>query len=142
MDEIHWTERVKQAELYLKLGQKRHYIYSQGNDYPWEFASKVEGGGSHRLDISTSLRFTAEHPSGLEFSWCFDIEADSANGKGHYDIQTDKLALILKKVLPACARQMRSHFASYIAALEENARKYEEVAARERRMVADLRRLQ
>ncbi|GEM_PF-3463333 len=101
----HWTEIVKKADAYKSIGQEEVYLYGQDNDdYPWEFVVSVESGGSHRFDINTDVWFRAEHPSGLKLRWSFDIEPSNANGKGHYEIDTDGCKQVLK-LLPLDARQ-------------------------------------
>jgi len=112
MREQNWREIVKKAKLYIELGQDDHYLYPSKDgdqDYPWEFVTFSEPGGGHRLDIATSVRFSAEHPSGLKFSWIFDIEPRDASG-GYYMIDVEGC----QKVLNSIKGKHRTDFATYL----------------------------
>lgn len=87
--------------VHLKaLGHTEVHLYGYEaplENYPWHLATKCEEGGSHRLDMATSVRFTGYHAkSGLTFSWSFDIEDRSANGKGYYEIDTDQCRQVMQ----------------------------------------------
>lgn len=130
-----WKEIVDKADLYKQLGQTKHYLYRQPlSSYPWQFVTDCEGGSSHRLEISTDVRFTALHPSGLEFSWSVEIESAEANGHGYYCILVDTIISVFallndpakrkfKKYLAGCALAVRAqsdklfnHWQSQVAA--------------------------
>lgn len=80
-----YSEALKKAAALREIGETS--IYLSGGEFPWEHVVSVEPGGSHRMDISTDVRFEAQCPeSGLGFRWNFDIEPRSADGKGSYEI--------------------------------------------------------
>jgi len=111
LEERNWEELAAMAEDLKKVGMTRLYLHGRaGQSLPWSIASECEPGGSHRLDISTSVRFSALH-KGITFVWSFDLEKQSANGKGYYEIDRDGLAQVFAK-LPA---NMRLKFAEYLA---------------------------
>lgn len=91
-----WQEIVKKAKAYLALDQADHYLDRDDGSFPWEFVTSCEPGGGHRMEIDTSVRFRAVHPSGLTFSWYFEIEPHEANGKGHYIIDLEGCQETLK----------------------------------------------
>lgn len=116
MNELNWRQAVEQAEHYKAIGQADVYLYGgNDDDYPWEYASKVEEGGSHRLDISTNVRFSADHPSGITFRWTFDIEPHSANGSGSYQIDTKAI----EGIFPLMPEPAQRQFAKYLATCAE-----------------------
>ena len=77
-------QAIENTEAYKQLGTEEVYLWN--DPYPWEYANEIKSGGSHRLDISTSVWVTADHPCGLRFRWSVDLEAQDANGKGHYEV--------------------------------------------------------
>lgn len=113
MSGVDWHKAVEQAAHYLAVGQAELYLDSQQalDTYPWEWAARVRTGGTHRLDIDTNVWFMAEHPSGLTFSWSFDLEPYSANGKGSYEIDADAC----RRVLALLPLAVRGAFRTYLA---------------------------
>lgn len=119
-EEKTWREIIKKAAAYIALDQTTHYLYMDrakdiGDmidiaDYPWEFVTSCESGGSHRLDMYTSVRFEAVHPTGLIFHWTYDIEPHSSNGAGHYIVDIKGCQTILKLLKP----KMRKEFSEYL----------------------------
>ena len=93
-----WQEIVKLAKTYLKLGQDEHYLDRDNGDFPWEFVVSCEPGGGHRMEIDTSVHFKAKHPSGLTFSWFFEIEPYGSNGHGYYTIDLEGCQKVLKRL--------------------------------------------
>lgn len=131
LEAIDYREALKKADAYKSIGQTRIYMYD-GSVFPWEHVSEVEPGGSHRLDISTSVRFSA-HIDGLEFSWSWDIESRDANGKGHYEINVGACREVLSKV-PATARhKLREYFAECAGKVQEKGQEWQRIADRQRR---------
>lgn len=122
---------LKKADAYKAIGQTRIYLYD-GSVFPWEHVTKVEPGGSHRIDISTSVRLTA-HIGGLEFSWSFDIEDRDANGKGHYEINVGKCREILGKIPDAARAQLREYFAECAGKVQEKGQEWQKIADRQKR---------
>lgn len=107
--EKHWKEKIKLAKQYIALDQTDHYLY-RDDDYPWEFATECDPGGGHRMEIATSVRFTADHPSGLKFSWTFEIEPHNASGSGSYHIDVEGC----QKALGALKGKAKKQFAEYL----------------------------
>jgi hypothetical protein len=127
-----WRSIVEKAKSYLDIGQSEIYLHNDANDYPWEFAQGCTPGGSHRLDISTSVRFFGEHPSGLRFSWSFDIEPYSANGSGSYHLDREGIASALAKLdrTPA-AEQFRAYLRECVTKVSAKGDEYQAVANRQ-----------
>ena len=125
--DINWREAVKIAEHYLAIGQSEVYLGGDNTtDYPWDFCISVEPGGSHRLDIDTSVWFRGSHPSGLEFRWSFHIEPHSANGTGSYQIDTVGCERVIG-LLPD--RRVRLDFREYLARCAVSVREHAEKQA-------------
>ncbi len=118
MNDMTYDEAKKKATALQELGQTS--VYLRGGEMPWEHVTSVEPGGSHRLEISTSVWFKAKCPeTGLEFRWSFDIEPLSANGKGSYEIDAAACRNVTSKLkgdalaawreyLRECAEKVRS----------------------------------
>ena len=124
MTEINWHEAVAKADLYKLIGQNEIHLYhdlGEGEwDRPWEYVTEVRPGGSHRLDIDTSVWFTATHPSGLSIRWTFDIEPHTANGSGTYHID----AAGCRKVLSLLPIDQRQAFQDYLTACSNSVLKH------------------
>ena len=133
-----WKKAVEQAEHYLAVGQEEVYLDHDTKDYPWHLTTECEPGGSHRLDITTSVWFRGVDPSGLRFRWTFDIEPPSANGKGHYQIDEKGIAHVLSKLPDKAKPSFRKYLKDCVKALEDNAQKYKEIAERESMTAAAL----
>lgn len=122
-----WKEHAKLAKHYKAIGQKEIWL-SEGNDFPWMYVDSVKPGGSHRLDIATSVWFRATHPTGLRFSWSFDIEPRSASGKGYYEIDVKGC----REILDALPERARARFREYLGecakSVEANALKFRKIA--------------
>jgi hypothetical protein len=140
MNDVNWKEIVEKARLYKELGQTDHYIYGDV-DAPWEFVVSCTPGGSHRLDIATSVSFIAEHPCGLKFRWSFDLEERGANGKSHYEINTEGVIRVLASLPKKAAANFRSYLADCAVAVQKSADKYRSVAEAEANSAATLKRL-
>lgn len=118
MNDMTYQEAKQKATTLRELGQTE--VYLNGGEMPWEYVTSVEPGGSHRLEISTSVWFKALCPeTGLRFRWSFDIEPYSANGKGSYEIDSESCRNVTKKLsgdaladwrnyLRDCAEKVRS----------------------------------
>lgn len=103
-----WQELVKLAPHYLAIGEPTMFLYE--GEFPWQYVVDFEVGGSHRMEIDTSLRFNAHHPSGMIFSWLFDIEGPEANGQSTYMIDIDGC----RKVAKLLKGETRRKFAEYL----------------------------
>lgn len=129
-EEKSWEEHAKLAEAYRKIGSTKIYLH-HADDYPWQFVDSVEPGGSHRLEISTDVRFTAKHPSGLTFSWSFDIEPANANGKGGYHIDVEAIQRVLIKLPMKPATEFVKYLKACAEAVEKKANEYQQEAQRQ-----------
>jgi hypothetical protein len=109
-----WRDAIQKAETYRDVGITELSISHDAPAWgePWEYVTEVSPGGSHRLDIDTTVRFRADHPCGLSFSWWFDIEPRSANGSGHYQIDVPGV----RKVLTFLPPDKRQVFQTYLTA--------------------------
>lgn len=140
-----WTyiEAIKQAEHIKAIGLDEVYLYGDGKpygDYPWRWVTKVEDGGTHRLDISTSIWFIAKDPSGILFRWNFDLEPRSANGSGMYHIDVAGCRRVMS-LLPVAARSLfQKRLDNTAAAIEKWIAETETWLRKERKAAADLRR--
>ncbi len=107
-----YRKAIKLAEHYKAIGETRICLSGDDENKPWHLVTKCEPGGSHRLDISTSVRFYAFHPeSGLNFDWSFDIEPYDANGKSHYEIDARGCSDVLAKLPSGAAQAFRKYLA-------------------------------
>lgn len=127
-----WQDRVEKAKHYRATDNTRLFLSDDDlDDRPWEYVTSLKTGGSHRLDLDTSVQFEAIHPSGLTFTWFLDLEVRDANGRSHYIVATDRIA----KVLGLLRGVPRTDFADYLrqcaGKLRENAAKFTEIAAKE-----------
>lgn len=126
-----WKGLAEKAEHYLAIGQSEIYLDSSAPDYPWQFVVKVEPGGSHRLDIATSVWFTAQHESGLSFRWTFEIEPMSANGKGSYEIDAEACRAVFVKLPPEAAKSFAAYLADCAVKVKSRADEYQAIATRQ-----------
>lgn len=131
LEVLDYRECLKKTEAYKSIGQSRIYLYD-GSVYPWEHVSSVTPGGSHRLDISTSVRFEA-CIDGLEFSWSWDIEDRDANGKGHYEINVGRCREIISKLPKPARAKMRAYFAECAGKVQEKGQEWQKIADRQKR---------
>lgn len=83
-----WQEIVALAEHYRAVGIVEHNLFNQPLlAYPWEHLTGLSTSGTHRLDIDTSIWFTAIEPSsGMTFKWSIHTEKREANGRSVYMI--------------------------------------------------------
>lgn len=105
-----WKDIEANADAYKAVGIERVYLSKYdgwAEDYPWHLATKVEEGGSHRMDIATDLRFTCTLACGIELTWSVDIEPHSANGSNEYQINSGALADVIGRLSATCAKDMR-----------------------------------
>ena len=114
-----YTEVKKKAAALRELGETSIYLEKDDPCLPWGHVTKVEPGGSHRLDIATSVVFHATCPeTKLDLRWFFDIEGRDANGKGHYEIDAAACMEVTGK-LPAEAKET---WRSYLLGCAEKVR--------------------
>jgi hypothetical protein len=128
-----WKDVQANAKHYKALGIDKVYLNrSDGfdNNYPWELATCVLEGGSHRLDISTSLQFQCEI-DGITLSWYLDLEPSDANGSSEYHIDSQSIVSVLAKLSPICARQLKSILAADAAKVKAKADEYFKAAQKQ-----------
>jgi hypothetical protein len=126
-----WEFAVQNAAAHKQLGQTDIYLSHDEKDFPWAHVTSVEAGGSHRLNISTSVSFRATHPSGLTFRWSYDIEPHSANGSGHYHIDVAGCQRVLALLPMTVRREFRAYLAGCAAAVLKSANEYQAIANKE-----------
>ena len=119
----------------LELGD----IYLAKGEMPWHLATSCESGGSHRLDISTSVRFRAVSSSGIPLRWSFDIEPSSASGKGGYYIDVEGCRRVLALLPEPCKSQFRQILFDCACAVLKQVKDWEKEIERERKIATDLR---
>lgn len=127
-----WTYKdVKlRGEHFKALGVTEVYL-SEG-PYPWSKVHKMAPGGTHRLDIATSVWFYATDPkSGLELRWAFDVEGRQANGKGYYEIDQRGCSHIISLLPPIPKEQFRKYLVDCAKSIEKNAKEYLDISKRE-----------
>lgn len=113
MYSITYKQAVKHARALRDMGVKSIYLDKGDPDIPWDRVCRVSPGGSHRLEISTTVRFEAyDKKSKLTFSWCFEIESHDANGSSHYKIVPE---IEVTKVLLKMSTAGRTAFKAYLA---------------------------
>ena len=140
-----YTQAVANAKHYLAVGQTDIWLGSATEknfaSFPWNEVTKIDGGGSHRLDMATSLWFLAKHASGIIPRWSVDLEDRSASGKGYYEINT----ALIEKIFPELPLQAQKEFSAILrkdaALLLKNAREYEEIAEKEKASAAIFKKL-
>lgn len=125
-----WKDHAALAENYLAVGQREVYL-SDGDERPWEHVVSVEPGGSHRLEMATSVWFRATHPSGLGFRWSFDIEPRGENGNGYYEVDVNACHDVLARLPSRPAAQFKAYLSECAKKVKANAQKFKDVADRE-----------
>lgn len=127
-----WTyeKAVEKSAALLETGQTHVHLMSD-SEHPWHIAETVEAGGSHRLDMATSVRVTGKDPCGLTFSWSCDIEPWSASGSGYYQIDTTRLVEIMAKMPQVAKEQFRRYLLDCAGKVEAKGKQYQDIAARQ-----------
>lgn len=133
-------DAVANAEHYKALGIDEVYLSDDEGPFPWEFVTSCRPGGSHRLEISTDVWFTAEHPCGMSFRWTFEIEPYSANGSGHYQIDVDKIAAALKRLPEKAAAEFRVYLAECADAVGKKGDEWQKICDSQRETERRLRK--
>lgn len=136
MNDYTYEKCVANAAALLNLGNK--VIYLSSGEYPWDQVVSCEPGGSHRLDISTSVWFRADDKSGLSFRWSFDIEPHDANGKGGYHIDIEGCRRVLER-LPLDAKiEFQQYLADCAAKVRDKANEWRQAAEGQESTAAQL----
>lgn len=109
-------------------------IFLSTGEMPWHIATGCRPGGTHRLDMDTSVWFHGECPkTGLFFRWSFDIEPYSASGKGSYEIDAEACREVLSKLNGACREVFRDYLETCAAKVRAKGAEYQTVADRQLR---------
>lgn len=121
MRNLTYRVALKDHAALKRLGQGDVYL-SEGDEFPWQDVVSVEPGGSHRLDISTTVWITAvDKKTGLRFRWSAEIENRSADGQGSYEIDTDGCRSVIAKLHGVARDQFRKYLAACAVAVRAKA---------------------
>ena len=114
---------IKNAEHIRALGMESVYL-RDGSEKPWGLVTRMQSGGSHRMDIDTTVRFYASHESGIEFTWSVDIERREANGKSSYYIDAAGMAGVAARLPKAPRDQFLRYLSNCAAKVREKGHEY------------------
>jgi hypothetical protein len=129
------------SDHYLALGMTTIYLGSKWDaTLDWSKCVDVEGGGTHRLEMSTSVRFLFRD-KGLEASWYLELEDRTSNGHGHYQIDLPAIQKVLPLLPPGIRAKLNVMLLEGADKIEKSAVEYQAIAAREYGTVAALRSL-
>jgi hypothetical protein len=136
-----YEEAIQKAEHIKALGLDDD-IYLSVGPYPWHIATSCEPGGSHRLEIATSVWFRGES-DGLKFRWSFDIEPHSreANGQGSYQINTEGCLEVIGHLKGKCLTQFKLYLKDCAEKILKVADEYQQIAYKQYRDAVILRSL-
>ena len=136
-----WRECERKAEHYKAIGQTEIYLGSDSADIPWHLATEFEIGGSHRLEIYTSVWFRGTGKSGLSYRWSFDLEPHRANGHGYYMLDTDGIRAALRMLPAPVAKQFAQYLRECAKAVDKKADEWESITKRQRTTASALNAL-
>lgn len=123
-----YKDVVANASNYLAIGEKEVYLDGGLEELPWSLVTRCEPGGTHRIDISTSVWFYAKHESGLNLRWSFDIEPDTADGKGYYEIDVASCRRVLGLLNGCALSKFREYLAECVTKVRERGNTYQKYA--------------
>jgi len=125
-----YEEAKAKAKELKSLGEEE--IYLNKPPYPWNLTTKLTSGGSHRLDINTSVWFYGRDDAlDLEFRWSFDIEPHSANGKGTYSVEVESCLATMKLLPIHVKKQFQDYLTECANAIEKHAEELSGYAGKE-----------
>jgi len=131
MRDLTFAELATKADAYKVLHGSQP-VYLSAGEMPWNLATSCEEGGSHRLDISTSVWFHGFDPAtGLNLRWSFDIEPRSANGAGSYQIDADACRAVVRALTGEARVQFRKYLGDCAKKVRERAEKFTQEATRQ-----------
>lgn len=134
MQDIKYRDALKNAASLKKLGMTVIYLSRDNDEKPWEHVVKVDPGGGRRLDMDTSIWFTAEDPkTKIRFRWSFEIEERSANGKGHYQIAVESCKAVFGKLNGKAKKQLADHFKACAEKVRAKGVEWQSYADRQKR---------
>lgn len=121
-------ETRKNAVHYKAIGQTEFWLSRGDEEMPWEIAASCEPGGSHRMEIATSVRFAGTDPeTGFKFSWSWDLEPWNANGKGHYELDVAGAKAVMRKLPERCRKAFERYLQDCIKAVRKKGEEWEAV---------------
>lgn len=134
MHQLTYRSAIKNAASLKTIGMNEIHLDQDDKEKPWQHVIEVRPGGSHRLDMDTTVWFTAQDPkTKLRFCWSFEIEDDTANGKGFYEINAASCKVVLAK-LPAEAKiKLAAYFKSRAVKVREKGKEWQGYADRQKR---------
>ena len=139
--ELTYKSATRKAKSLRAVGMTEIYLHDTG-DEPWHLVTSCEDGGSHRLDIATSVWFLAKDPkTGLTFRWNFDIEPHSANGKGSYEIDAPACRAVLEKLNGTARKLFREYLGRCAEKVQAKADEWQKITSRQQRDAQTLRQL-
>lgn len=140
MRDLTFTEAIEKADALKTIGCRE--IYLNKGDLPWHIADSCEPGGTHRLDMDTSVWFSGrDAETGLRFRWSFDIEPHSANGKGSYEIDTESCLRVMRELNDGCRQEFRNYLLECSKKVKEKAEEWQKITDRQMRDAITLRGL-
>lgn len=129
------------ADHLKALGDTGIHVFSDMVNFPYELVTEVRPGGSHRIDISTSVWFKAPLPEGITLEGGFDIEHREANGKGYYSLDTEGIASVLIRLSPKGRTEFSRYLLDCAEKVDEKGKEYLSLAQRQMGDAAVLRTL-
>ena len=131
IDNTKALEQIEAEEVYLNKGEM-----------PWECADRCESGGGSRMGMTTSVWFYAKVPnSKLVVRWSFEIEKNSANGKGFYDIKIDECKAIMKRLKGDCRLNFEAYLNDCAGKVEERAKEIETTLESQKKIMLSLKQI-
>lgn len=132
----HWRNIKENADHYLAIGITRVHLseYEGYSEFPWELAEEVEEGGSHRLDICTTLRFSTRvwsNGHAITLSWFLDLETRDANYSSEYKIDRAKIAGIFPLLRRELQDQLREILTKDAELIRKRADEFSAASARQ-----------
>jgi hypothetical protein len=132
-----YEEVQKKADAIRAIGLDE--VYLSYGEMPWHLATRMTGGGSHRLDINTSVWFYGIDPkSGIPLRWSFDIEPSSANGSGVYHIDINGCQRVTKLLHGTAKAQFQRYLRTCAQSVAKQATELQLHVDRELQVVKDL----
>lgn len=133
-----YEKAVEAAEHLKAIGDEE--VYLERGPFPWHLATRCEPGGTHRIDMATSVWFYGEDvENGLCLRWSFDIEPYTSNGKGYYEIDAAGCREVMASLPEPMADQFRRYLLDCAAKVAKQGAEYQKHADRQAADAAALR---
>jgi hypothetical protein len=121
-------EETRKNAIHYRAIDYTNFHISRDEAIPWELATSCESGGSHRMDISTSVHFKGVDPqTGFTFSWTWDLEPWSANGKGYYELDVAGAKEVMRRLPATCRKAFEGYLQSCIKAVRKKGEEWEAI---------------